>query len=162
MRRLFGGRATMEAALSKTLWPSRYLWRAFFCVRTRCAQTAAKRLDDRIVCRVAWSGDVACDVALTGPPTDAAENERVAPIDADRVRTTRRWLLRTGHSIRIVAVAVVGNVGTAPNSEFGRRIARSARRPDAKPNGRDLIRLESDLDGRVESGRDKMINRTFV
>jgi hypothetical protein len=88
MRRLFGGRATMEAALSKTLWPSRYLWRAFFCVRTRCAQTAAERLDDRVVCRVAWSGDVACDVALTGPPTDAAKNERVAPIDADRVRTT--------------------------------------------------------------------------
>ena len=50
MRRLFGGRATMEAALSKTLWPSRYLWRAFFCVRTRCAQTAVERLDDRVVC----------------------------------------------------------------------------------------------------------------
>ncbi len=162
MRRLFGGRATMEAALSKTLWPSRYLWRAFFCVQTRCAQTAVERLDDRVVCRVAWSRDVACDLALVAPPTAVAEHERVALIDADRVRTTRRWLLRTGHSIRIRAVAVVGNVGTAPNSAFGRRIERRARRPDAKPNGRDLIRLVSDLDGRVESGNDKMTNNTFV
>lgn len=131
-------------------------------MRTRCAQTAAERLDDRVVCRAAWSGDVACDVALTGPPTDDAENERVAPIDADRVRTTRRWLLRTGHSIRIGAVAVVENVGTAPNSEFGRRIERRARRPDAKPNGRALIRFVSDLDGRVESGNDEMTNHTFA
>ena len=52
------------------------------------AKPAIESLDERVVRRLAWSGEVERDVVLVRPQIEVAGDELGALIDADRVRIT--------------------------------------------------------------------------